>query len=347
MQVAPATLILSAAQTMRANEGSKPQPSTSPKQLSRFRTEDDAAIALEAALENPRTLNQVRASQLPLEKRYVFLSPMYLAAQLDAIPQLTRSRCILVFPCARESLFPPKHDKARRKAAATYMSPQFRKWVQQKEEMGLVFFFKPDRNWVALSDFFEKLTDPMTGQPYTELLLDAAWWRTKFLRTCARYQPQASAIAELFTSSASSWDVPSIQELIYQSNPGMEPVERWPYAPQIALQIKEPKSDIPKKQMNYKGYVSMEHGLLSPAAADIPARVRLEAEATRLGSGPGAFVRTPMSRRDNLQDAWASENARRKRLAATALIAVSPRTTLGANSDANSSTTRYYPLSTT
>ena len=35
----------------------------------------------------------------------------------------------------------------------------------------------------------------------------------------------------------------------------MEPVERWPYAPQIALQIKEPKSDIPKKQMNYKGYV--------------------------------------------------------------------------------------------
>ena len=27
------------------------------------------------------------------------------------------------------------------------------------------------------------------------------------------------------------------------------------------------------------------------------------------------------SRRDNLQDAWASENARRKRLAATALIA--------------------------
>ena len=71
IQVAPATLILSAAQTMRANEGSKPQPSTSPKQLSRFRTEDDAAIALEAALENPRTLNQVRASQLPLEKRYV------------------------------------------------------------------------------------------------------------------------------------------------------------------------------------------------------------------------------------------------------------------------------------
>jgi hypothetical protein len=226
-KVTPANLLLSAAQTMKAaDEIKKLPPPSAPKQLSRFSraTEDEAAIALESALENPRTLNQVRASQLPLEKRYVFLSPMYLAAQLDAIPQLTRSRCILVFPCARESIFPPKHDKARRKAAATYMSPQFRKWVQQKEETGLVFFFKPDMSWVALSDFIEKLSDPLTGQQYNELLLDAAWWRTKFMRSCARYQPRASAVVDLFTSDSYSWNVPAIQELIYQSNPGMEPV---------------------------------------------------------------------------------------------------------------------------
>merc|ERR1711896_82776 len=100
----------------------------------------------------------------------------------------------------------------------------------------------------------------------------------------ARYQPRASSVVELFTSADFSWNVASIQELIYQSNPGMEPVERWPYAPQIALQIKEPKSDRSQQETNYKGYVSMEHGMLSAASSEIPARNRLEAEPTRLAN---------------------------------------------------------------
>ena len=35
---------------------------------------------------------------------------MYVAAQLESIPETVRQRCLLVFPCTRDSLVPPKSN---------------------------------------------------------------------------------------------------------------------------------------------------------------------------------------------------------------------------------------------
>merc|ERR1719272_2751722 len=102
---------------------------------------------------SPRTLLQLKAAQFDSTKRYVFMSPTDLSAQIEHIPQSVRQKCILIFPCARETLFPSRGDKLRRNAARMIVRANFRRWLLQKEQDGMVFYFKPERSFELLSDF--------------------------------------------------------------------------------------------------------------------------------------------------------------------------------------------------
>merc|ERR1719198_2803250 len=109
---------------------------------------------------------KLKASQYDLTKRYVFMSPTELSMQLEVIPNGVKQKCILVFPCARETLFPSRGDQLRRKAARSIMRAPFRRWLLQKEQDGMVFYLKPERSFELLSDFLERISDPVTGRKY-------------------------------------------------------------------------------------------------------------------------------------------------------------------------------------
>lgn len=327
----------------------------------------------------PRTLQQLKAAQFDAAKRYVFLSPADLSSQIDHIPQLVRQKCIVVFPCSRETLFPSRGDKMRRSAARMIVRPNFRRWLLQKEQDGMVFYFKPDRSYELLSDFLERIADPVTGRKYSELLLDSHWWRTKFNPAFSRFNSNPVAMVSLFqrevdeiaqpvfTSESESkgtgsallqklpantrtnterrsasqgcrtyyhrggeWDITAVQELLYQSNPTLEPIMKWPLAPTPTVQPKQnplsflhlqPKAGEEQPNMSpvakatlsaYRGYVSHEVGALVTTVTDVPVAARLQNEGTRLNNAKD-FAPAPHARLDDLKLSWQRDMVREER----------------------------------
>jgi hypothetical protein len=118
-------------------------------------------------------------------------------------------------------------------------SKDFLQWVFTKEKEGCVFWYKPARDLQMMSHFFEEKIDPVNEQPYRPLLLDPQWWRVRFDRMNSRYVATASSVASAishrhnFDAHGSDLDIPVLQELIYQSNPTLEPVAKWPHAPSM------------------------------------------------------------------------------------------------------------------
>jgi len=119
-------------------------------------------------------------------------------------------------------------------------SNEFLEWLRTKEKEDCVFWYRPSRDLEGLSKFFESKTDPVRELPYRPLLLDPTWWRVRFDRSRARYVSNPTAIAEQISTrhrAPSDADLRSMEltelvlkELLFQSNPTLEPVAEWPAA---------------------------------------------------------------------------------------------------------------------
>lgn len=163
-----------------------------------------------------------------------------------------------------------------------------------------MFWFKPERDLKKLSAFFEEKIDPMDELPYRPLLLDAMWWRVRFDRTSSRYvgNPRGilAAIAAFHMCSEKDRDIDlaSLQGLIYQSNPTLEPVVKWPHALSMRFLPATVDSDI-----EYKGYIEGN-----------PRRPGLRGEAVleRIQRWP----ERPKDRLDNLHHHWQVQELSRK-----------------------------------
>lgn len=159
-------------------------------------------------------------------------------------------------------------------------SREFLQWVLTKEKEGCVFWYKPERDLFKLSAFFEEKIDPVNEIPYRPLLLDAHWWRVRFQRTTARYTGSPAMIMTAITElrerrrdqddmELQSWvpssrrqpqdiDMLALQELIYQSNPSLEPIAKWPYAPSMRFLPRSPKvplADYPGQELKARGFI--------------------------------------------------------------------------------------------
>lgn len=202
----------------------------------------------------------------------------------------------------------PSSPSAGTFRAALYrpnFSREFLSWVVTKEKEDCVFWHKPERDLLKLSRFFEEKINPATEQPYRPLLLDPQWWRVRFLRNNARYVanagPVIAAISEASrlgpgdSPGASEMDVPALQELIYQSNPTLEPVTRWPCSPSV-------------RYLPHSGGPRQDEDLSSPRRSDKPAGIILKGrwrgpETARLGEWP----QQRGGRMDNLISTWQAE----------------------------------------
>ncbi|CAE7666809.1 unnamed protein product [Symbiodinium pilosum] len=277
--------------------------------------EDDSGGSL---FEDARTLSQMKRSRIDLTRRYVFLCPTALSKHFEALPLAAKESSLLVFRCARSFVFkdPPSVRRSRLRArvecgshakpssapksglAALYrseFSDEFLQWVLTKEKEGCVFWYKPDQDLEKMSSFFEGKVDPLDEQPYRPLLLDAMWWRVRFDRGSARYvgNPRGilAAIAAFHHGMGQErdLDLPSLQELIFQSNPTLEPVVKWPHAPSMRF-LPAKVEETPE----YKGYIEGN-----------PRRPGLQGEAVleRLQKWPDR----PRARLDNLHHHWQAQ----------------------------------------
>lgn len=196
-------------------------------------------------------------------------------------------------------------------------SREFLQWVLTKEKEGCVFWYKPERDLEKLSKFFEEKIDPVSEMPYRPLLLDPQWWRVRFQRTSARFVGNPSSVIATISEAASVSHVdsakadaaqvqdiaiPTLQELIFQSNPTLEPLAKWPHAPSMRFLPKEPASRKNYVQdTKHKGYIetssdaSRTDGRPGAACVDSP----------RIGRWPEAG----RDRLDNLHRHWQVEEA--------------------------------------
>ncbi|CAL1141482.1 unnamed protein product [Cladocopium goreaui] len=287
-------------------------------------TDSVDADVTNSLFEDARTLSQMKRSRIDLNRRYVFLCPTALSKQFEALPLPAKEAALLVFRCNQNFVFkdPPAVRKSRlqsrvecgnstvkhfapvkpglRALYKSEFSDEFLQWVLSKEKEGCVFWFKPERDLKKLSAFFEEKIDPMDELPYRPLLLDAMWWRVRFDRTSSRYvgNPRGilAAIAAFHMCSEKDRDIDlaSLQGLIYQSNPTLEPVVKWPHALSMRFLPATVDSDI-----EYKGYIEGN-----------PRRPGLRGEAVleRIQRWP----ERPKDRLDNLHHHWQVQELSRK-----------------------------------
>jgi len=297
---------------------------------------DDSSDAqddlLYSMMEDPRTLSQIRRSRIDPEQRYVFLCPNLLNKHFDVIPAQVRDAAILVFRCNRSFIFqdPPEVRSQRMKSrvdtglqrrkvngrhrsqspggsscAPLYrddFTKEFKQWLLIKERERCVFYFKPAQNLSKLSAFFEEQTDLATDRSYRPLLLDSQWWRVRFAPSNARFvlspKPILAAISAM-EANLDKRDVPieAMQELIYQSNPSLEPIAKWPYAPSMRfLPNTVINRDASSKHAAFYGYINVDTCPNADAAG---------AGHSRINHWP----EVPRERLDDLHRVWLRDDA--------------------------------------
>lgn len=145
--------------------------------------------------------------------------------------------------------------------------------------------------------------DPMTEEKYRPLLLDPYWWRVAFQRKNARFCNNPSVVSGNISDRSNAGidrrDVALhvLQELIYQSNPTLEPVIKWPHSPSMRFVPKPPpsKKDFVGQYQSFKGYIDRGSGKRDEGG--------VREEDTRISEWPI----TPRERRDNLHATWQNE----------------------------------------
>jgi hypothetical protein len=281
--------------------------------------------------EDPRTISQIRRSRIDLDKRYVFLCPTSLSKHFAVLPHQAKDSALLVFRCSRSWVFkdpaiklaertksridcglagkkkvnrgrtasPPKNM-----GAALYQSEfsrEFLHWVLTKEKEGCVYWYKPDRDLKRLSAFFEEKIDPMNEHPYRPLLLDPHWWRVRFMPSTAKHTMNPSMVIAAITQGHDI-DIPALQELIYQSNPTVEPIAKWPHAPSMRFLPRAPPAakDFAGQQSAFRGYIDQELRL----GGDLHGKSAFQ-DQSRIGRWP-----VPQrERQDDLYTSWARDDA--------------------------------------
>mmetsp|Transcript_35542 Transcript_35542/g.101535 ORF Transcript_35542/g.101535 Transcript_35542/m.101535 type:complete len:344 (-) Transcript_35542:132-1163(-) len=279
---------------------------------------------------DPRTLSQIKRSRIDLARRYVFLCPLALSKHFEALPNQAKDSALLVFRCRRNWLFPdstrvrrmrtesrvncglqplegrppntaPASSGSRGLGNSHYQGAfarEFLQWVLTKEKEGCVFWYKPDKDLRRLSRFLEEKTDPASEQPYRPLLLDPQWWRVRFVRTAAKYVSNPNLVVACISRPGLDVDLPVLQELIFQSNPTLEPISKWPYAPSMRFLPRSAPKDL-VGEVRYRGYIDQDKAL---DGSPLPPSAK---EHTRLSRWPDH----PRDRLDNLHHLWQVEEA--------------------------------------
>ncbi|KAH3756167.1 hypothetical protein Pelo_12018 [Pelomyxa schiedti] len=157
-------------------------------------------------------------------RRVVWISASYLSKFYTAIPEDVMRQSIFFFGSDRSWVFPrtPAEEAASRRQPTRYLdfSPRFKDLILQKEQEGLVYWLKPNKNFEEVSAFFQTIDDPTTGSKYKPLILDKMWWKER-TRQQSKYNIAGINVVQNFLLG--EHDYQSVKELLFQSNPSLMP----------------------------------------------------------------------------------------------------------------------------
>eukprot|EP00727_Mastigamoeba_balamuthi_P008433 m51a1_g4211 hypothetical protein (200) ;mRNA; r:67248-67904 len=172
--------------------------------------------------------------------RVVFISATHLSRFYKCVPASVMANSVFFFGSDRRWVFPASQADIceSQKQPTHYMgfAEEFRQLILAKEQDGLVYWLKPDRNYAAASDFFERISgpapsyrippadgmhaDPTTGEKYRPLRLDPEWWEQR-KASDSRFGVSGGAVVENFVGGEHDYDC--VMELLWQSNPSLVP----------------------------------------------------------------------------------------------------------------------------
>mmetsp|Transcript_92287 Transcript_92287/g.152867 ORF Transcript_92287/g.152867 Transcript_92287/m.152867 type:complete len:213 (-) Transcript_92287:8-646(-) len=155
-------------------------------------------------------------------------------ACLSQIPE----DALFFFGSKRSWVFPENEAEVQesRRNSSRYTKPDYQKirdLILKKEGAQQVFFLKPPgfkyngdlfhgdpAAFHIASKWLTGHLDPVTGKPYSPLILQPDWWRTEFDRFKAKYTNSVDTIIKNFECGAHDYN--PVKELLYQSNPSLE-----------------------------------------------------------------------------------------------------------------------------
>jgi len=163
------------------------------------------------------------------QRRVVFISASFLSKQYKTIPYHVIEPSILLFGGKRSWLFPTNREEMleARSQPTKYLEfdEDFKSLILKKEEDNLCFWFRPENSYKKVSEFLEKISDPVGEENYLPLVLDEDWWRQDFDKTEAKHVSDVDQIVKNFKSG--DFDYDAVMELIIQSNPTLLPTLYW------------------------------------------------------------------------------------------------------------------------
>ncbi|KAJ0401441.1 hypothetical protein P43SY_001009 [Pythium insidiosum] len=172
----------------------------------------------------------------PSKSRTVFLSISLLEKTYQAIPRDVLDPAIFIFDADRKWVFDKHNVLQKQQFDYRYMcfEDDFLELLTLKEELGLVFWFRPAKNYEKLSSFLTAIDDPVTERKLNPLILKETKWLTLCgvngwegkvrqdgrRRDTSKVPKFTKSVMRITTNLQSqSFDYLAVQELLYQSNP--------------------------------------------------------------------------------------------------------------------------------
>jgi len=162
--------------------------------------------------------------------RVIFISASYLVKEYAKIPPAVMQDALFFFGSARSWVFPQteaeKQESARQPTDYGNFPSAFKELIKDKDRAGLLYFLKPDCDYEKVSKWLTSVTDPVTGQKYSPLKLDDAWWQHSY-KSVGTHGYHASGTRVVINYRAGEHDYSSVMTLLAQSNPSLTPCLQW------------------------------------------------------------------------------------------------------------------------
>lgn len=191
--------------------------------------------------------DQRRKSQVPPPtelgyKRTVFMSVVNLNEIFQEVPDRVLENAFFVFDSDRSWIHtptdPPIIDDLF-DVRYIHISTRLKEIITFKEEAGMCYWHRPEKDFKRLSSMFAKIDDPITGNKYHPVQVAPNWWRTlgghlgewdgpacadgqskHSLDEHPRFIRQCNKMASILASG--SFDHIPVMEILHQSNRTLE-----------------------------------------------------------------------------------------------------------------------------
>jgi hypothetical protein len=162
--------------------------------------------------------------------RACFISLVGFERTWKNVPKVVLDNCLVIVNAKREWVFFKKETsnrEYRKQKRYEGFEEEFRECLRTKEEQRKLYWFKDKPKFTALSNFLTRQTNTKTGERYKALHLKEFWWAQSWGGSSnpARFTKSKEKVVSNYKSG--SFDENSVAELLYQSNPNIEPIVEY------------------------------------------------------------------------------------------------------------------------